>query len=170
MYSLIASDGVTYGPVDLDQLMNWAQQGRVDQNSLVIDHTLATTLPASQIPGLQGIFATSSGNYPTPPASGGYGNPHNTPYNPQAYGYAPVPNYRQTPPRQKVLAAVFAFFLGSLGIHQFYLGKTGLGITMLLITVLTCGYGACITGVWALIDFILILAGSTTDAQGRALI
>lgn len=34
--------------------------------------------------------------------------------------------------KSKIAAALLAFFLGGLGIHKFYLGKTGAGITMLL--------------------------------------
>ena len=34
--------------------------------------------------------------------------------------------------KSKVVAALFAIFLGSLGIHKFYLGKVGMGILYLL--------------------------------------
>ena len=47
------------------------------------------------------------------------------------------------------------------------LGYTGKGIAQLLITLLTCGFGAFISSVWGLIEGILILTGSiTTDANG----
>lgn len=36
------------------------------------------------------------------------------------------------PVRDKVIAALFAIFLGGLGLHKFYLGKTGKGILYLL--------------------------------------
>ncbi|MDE6339831.1 MAG: TM2 domain-containing protein, partial [Muribaculaceae bacterium] len=39
--------------------------------------------------------------------------------------------------KSKVAAALLAFFLGSLGIHEFYLGRTGAGIAFLLATLLT---------------------------------
>ena len=44
---------------------------------------------------------------------------------------------------------------------RFYLGYTGLGIAKLLT------FGGC--GIWALIDFILILLRKVSDAEGRPL-
>ena len=58
-------------------------------------------------------------------------------------------------------AIVISFFFGYLGIDRFYLGYTGLGIAKLLTL------GGC--GIWALIDFILIIARKVNDAQGRLL-
>ena len=34
--------------------------------------------------------------------------------------------------KNKVVAALFAFFLGWLGVHKFYLGETGMGILYLI--------------------------------------
>ena len=76
------------------------------------------------------------------------------------------------PPKSKVTAALLAFFLGGLGVHNFYLGYAGRGIAQLLIMVFT-GWliiPAFIVGIWAFIEFILILTGSLKDAQGRPLV
>lgn len=54
---------------------------------------------------------------------------------------------------------LLSFFLGGLGADRFYVGKTGSGVAKLL----TCGG----LGVWALIDFIMILMKKFTDADGR---
>ena len=64
-------------------------------------------------------------------------------------------------PRSRTVAAVLAFFLGTLGIHRFYVGKTGTGIAMIL----TLGA----FGVWTLIDFIMILIGNFKDKEERVL-
>ena len=72
--------------------------------------------------------------------------------------------------RSKIVTFLLGFFLGVFGVHNFYLGKTGLGITQLLLTVLTFGFGAIITGPWALIESILALASSNfRDGDGMPL-
>ncbi|RKS05486.1 TM2 domain-containing membrane protein YozV [Nocardiopsis sp. Huas11] len=60
--------------------------------------------------------------------------------------------------RNWLTAVLLAFFLGVVGAHRFYVGKTGTAILMIV----TCG-GA---GVWTLIDFIMLLLGNFRDAEG----
>ena len=61
--------------------------------------------------------------------------------------------------QSKTTLAIVCFFLGGLGIHRFMVGKVGTGILMIL----TLGG----FGLWALIDFIMILMGSFTDKDGN---
>jgi TM2 domain-containing membrane protein YozV len=61
--------------------------------------------------------------------------------------------------KEWLIVLLLCFFLGCFGVHRFYVGKTGTGVAQLL----TCG--GC--GIWALIDFIMILVGSFTDAKGN---
>ncbi len=71
--------------------------------------------------------------------------------------------------KSKLAAGLLGIFLGSLGIHNFYLGFKGKAIAQLLITVLTCGAGSVVSGIWGLIEGILILAGNQkyrVDAKG----
>lgn len=69
--------------------------------------------------------------------------------------------------RTIVPAFLMAFFIGTLGIHRFYVGKTGSGIAMLVLTLTI--FGAIITAIWALIDWIMIVAGAFTDGEGKLL-
>jgi TM2 domain-containing membrane protein YozV len=75
----------------------------------------------------------------------------------------------ESPPKQLLVGVLLALFVGTLGIHNFYLGHTGRGIAQLLITVLTFGIGALITWPWSLIELIMMATGSLHDADGRPL-
>ena len=58
-----------------------------------------------------------------------------------------------------VPAILICLFLGTFGVHRFWVGKIGTGILMLLT------FGGL--GIWALIDLIMIIVGKFTDKQGR---
>ena len=73
-------------------------------------------------------------------------------------------------PKQKMVAFLLGFFLGVFGVHNFYLGKKGMGLTQLLVTVLTLGFGALVIGPWALIQSIMIIMGKIDDADGNPLV
>ncbi len=70
--------------------------------------------------------------------------------------------------KNRIVAALLAFFLGALGIHKFYLGKNGAGIIMLL----SCLIGwillfipPLIMSVIAFIEFIIYLVTSDEDFE-----
>lgn len=72
--------------------------------------------------------------------------------------------------KSKVAAGLLAIFLGSFGVHNFYLGYTNKAVAQLLITVLSCGALSFVSGTWALVEGIMILTGSiSVDAEGNAL-
>jgi TM2 domain-containing membrane protein YozV len=67
--------------------------------------------------------------------------------------------------RNKFVAAVLALLVGPLGIHRFYLGRTGTGIVML---VLSCTFvGLLVTAPWAFVDMIRYLMMSDREFAGR---
>ncbi len=73
-----------------------------------------------------------------------------------------APAFDPSEQKSKLAAALLAILLGSLGIHNFYLGYIGKGIAQILLTPV-CGIGA----IWAFIEGILILTGNiTTDSRG----
>ncbi|MDB4318771.1 TM2 domain-containing protein [Akkermansiaceae bacterium] len=73
----------------------------------------------------------------------------------------------QSPPPasedKKVLAGILAILLGSLGIHKFVLGYQKEGIILLVITVVTCGFGAMVTSIIGLIEGIIYLTKSDEE-------
>lgn len=60
-----------------------------------------------------------------------------------------------------IATLLLCFFVGSFGVHRFYVGKIGTGILMLI----TIGG----FGIWTLIDFIMIAVGKFSDKQGLEL-
>ena len=128
--------------------------------------TYGTAYDAQQGYGVPGPDANQQAAY----AAGqqAYGQPA---YGQPAYGQ---PAYGQPfaagAPKQWIVAVLLAFFLGTLGIHNFYLGYTTKGIIQLVLTITVIGI--FVSGPWALIDFIMLIMRSgsyATDAQGQPL-
>ncbi len=117
---------------------------------------------------------TETGQTPPPP-----GLPAMSPQNPPVFqspagypmfanGKPAVDEYgRPVSPKSRLAAALLAWFLGIFGVHRFYVGKVGTGVTLLIVSIVTLGIGGAI---WALVDLILILVGRFTDVAGRPLI
>ncbi|MCC6573442.1 MAG: TM2 domain-containing protein [Planctomycetes bacterium] len=133
-----------------------------------------------------------AGGYPPPGPNQQQPNYQQQPqgqYQPPPQGYPPQQGYAQPmayPPgmadpnapygidpktglpfsdKQKIVAGLLQIFLGGFGAGRFYTGHTGIAIWQIVATWLTCGAGA----LWPLIDGIMMLTGSVTDAQGRPL-
>lgn len=71
------------------------------------------------------------------------------------------PAPEQLSPKSWVSTLLLSLFLGGLGGHRFYVGKTGTAILMIF----TCGG----LGIWALIDFIMVVVGNFRDSDGRVI-
>lgn len=70
--------------------------------------------------------------------------------------------------QKKVIAALFAFFLGAFGAHKFYLGYNKQGVIMLLIFLfgwILLGIPSVIIGIIAFIEAILYIAKSDEDFE-----
>ena len=65
--------------------------------------------------------------------------------------------------RKKIPAAICGLLLGSLGVHKFILGYTKQGVIMLLVTVLTVGFGGIVMGLIGLIEGIVYLTKSDQE-------
>ena len=73
-------------------------------------------------------------------------------------------------PKSKIAAGLLGIFLGCFGVHNFYLGYNNKAVAQLLITVLSCGILSFASGIWGLIEGILILTGSINeDSEGNPL-
>lgn len=58
---------------------------------------------------------------------------------------------------KKIPAGICGILLGALGIHKFILGYTKEGVIMLLVTLLTLGFGGFVMGIIGLIEGIMYL-------------
>ena len=58
-----------------------------------------------------------------------------------------------------LVALLLCLFVGFLGIHRFYVGKSGTGF----LQIITIGG----LGIWVLIDLIMIVMGKFTDKEGN---
>jgi TM2 domain-containing membrane protein YozV len=161
-------DGQTYGPVTRQELDQWANEGRLTSESQVLREGSQQWQWATDLyPHLAQVRpVAASGGSDNPFAfidTGGGGGALPTGY---SGGVATPPFAGQVSDKSKIAAGLLGLLLGSIGVHRFYLGFTGIGILQIVVTIATCGIG----GWWGIIEGIMILVGSMNrDAQGRIL-
>lgn len=68
----------------------------------------------------------------------------------------------ETERKDWLTALLLCLLLGTLGIHRFYTGHTGIAVVQLLTL------GGC--GIWTLVDLIMIITQKYTDANGQLLL
>lgn len=106
--------------------------------------------------GLSQVAAAAPAAAPTvapPGAQPGYPNSYAPP--------APEAAYRRSQ-KNRTTYIVLGTFLGALGIHNFYGGYTGRAVGQLCLSVLTLGYLAIVSWIWAIIEICLV----TKDSAG----
>jgi TM2 domain-containing membrane protein YozV len=152
-YYFTEANGTQQGPFPVDQLL---AKG-VKAETLVWAEGLPQWQRADSVPELRPLF---QGVAPSPPPPMYPGAP-TYPYGPTA----PYPPQYVPPPdnSKKIAAGLCGILLGALGIHKFILGMNGAGVTMLLISVLTCGFGAAVMSVIGLIEGIIYLTKSDAE-------
>lgn len=96
-----------------------------------------------------------------------YGGYYQQPAYHASADYTPAPR----PQRSAYIAAILAFALGFVGIHNFYLDKKNRALIQLLVSligmVLTFGLSVIAMEVWAIIEGVRILKGEiNTDGTG----
>ena len=141
MYRIIGIDGQQYGPVTAEQIRRWLSENRVNV------HTLAQAEGSQDWKPLSG-FVEFAGDFKAPP--------------PPVMAAQPI-GITHPKAGSKIAAGIFGILLGSLGIHKFILGYTGAGLTMLLVTLLTCFVAAPIMHLIGLIEGIIYLTKSDAD-------
>ena len=136
-----------------------------------LDDTVKFCPSCGSATGADASAPTTPKPAPAPAPTPAYGaGPYAAPGGPTpGYIPTPAPAPASVDKKSKIVAAVLAFFLGHLGIHNFYLGHNKKAVTQLLITLLSCFTLSFVSAIWALVDFVNILIGNTKDSRGLPL-
>ena len=158
----MADGNVQKGPFPMEHLLG---QG-LRRETLVWREGMPQWQKAESVPELAGLFGTGVNQpqqqqyAPPPPPPGG--GPFSQQPPPMQYPSAPRFD-ASAANSQKIAAGICGILIGGLGIHKFILGMTGPGLIMLLVTVLTCGFGGIVMHVIGIIEGIVYL--TKTDEQ-----
>jgi TM2 domain-containing membrane protein YozV len=66
---------------------------------------------------------------------------------------------------KKIAVGICGILLGALGIHKFVLGYTTEGLIMLLVSILTCGFGGIVMSIIGLVEGIIYLTKSDAEFE-----
>jgi TM2 domain-containing membrane protein YozV len=140
----------SYGPYSLQEVNSMLTSGRLNRDDLAWVEGSPDWTSLRAVPGVLAVP-------PPPPRTS-----RNSRTSRRDPDYDPNASDRTI-----VAAFLMAFFIGPFGIHRFYVGKTGSGIAMLILTLTMIG--AIITVIWATIDWIMIVAGAFSDGEDKLL-
>ena len=110
-------------------------------------------------------IAVQSPPYQAPSAYQSAYDPGYQPIQPPAnlYGQLPTQDWQRQGADKRIIAGILAIILGGLGIHKFILGYQKEGMTMLLVSVLSCATLYPIMHVIGIIEGIMYLTKSDED-------
>lgn len=69
--------------------------------------------------------------------------------------------------KSRLVACLLSLFLGMLGVHNFYAGKTAKGICQLVLTLTVVG--SLVSAVWSFVEFLIIAVGKFKDSEGNVI-
>ena len=96
-----------------------------------------------------------AGTCASPPPMAGFPQPASAPYT----GYMPPAPV----PKSRVRFVLLGVFLGFFGAHNFYAGYNKKAAIQLLLTLVTCFYGAFVSWIWAIVEVCVI--SETEDGE-----
>jgi TM2 domain-containing membrane protein YozV len=143
-------DGERHGPVPVEQIKEMAANRQLRPDDLVWQSGMETWTQAGKVPGLLPPASVP------PPILGG------SPAAPivQAVGDSAAIKEAAS---NKIAAGICGILIGSLGVHKFIIGLTTPGLIMLLVTLLTCGFGGIVMHAIGLVEGIIYLTKSDED-------
>lgn len=139
-------DGAQHGPVTQQELATLIRYGSLEREDMVWQSSMAQWAEAGHVPALVSVFPKGRRN-----AKG-----NNTSRNNDSYE-------NDGPLKSKTTAMLLALFLGTFGIHQFYMGNSLKGIIFVVLMITLVGF--LINPFWALIDVIIIACQSEEGFQ-----
>jgi len=114
----------------------------------------ANAHPSQEPPPLPSLDTTSVPPPPLPPGAvpvllpGAYMPPRPLSLA-DAYSGSPAP-------KSRITFILLAFFLGALGVHNFYAGYIRKAVAQLCISIFTCFYGAVVSWIWAIVEVFMV--------------
>lgn len=145
----VHQSGQNFGPYSLDDINSMLTGGRVSMNDLAWVEGEPEWTRVGRLPGVRAVPPLRRDPPPAP-------------------SLPPLSRVRDESDRLVLPAFLLALFLGVLGIHRFYAGRTGSGVAMLILTF--TGIGAIVSVPWAIVDTIVVACGSFRDDQERRLV
>jgi TM2 domain-containing membrane protein YozV len=186
-YLVVGIDAQRYGPANVDILVQWAREGRINEATTLIETGTERELRADALPAIAAVLRPSAHARPasTPGVFVARADEPPTMTRPGSVQYPPPPpipvvhQVRAYPvgAKSRVVAGLLGILLGSFGAHRFYLGYTGVGLLMLFLSIGGFFLFFCVPGVscgvvhlWGIIEGVICLLGGMRDAEGRELI